>query len=484
MRYLFIAYCMAASQGQVQIGAYKRGLRVALELESRGHEVSFFCTGRHNYHDPVTDLAERKLHFVEFPFLPAIGEGARHNRLSFLRELRALSPDAVLISDAPMAGTLLETTLCAVELEIPTVCLDNAYEASLVDAFCWRHGSLFDGMILSGPSALHGPSSYPALIQVPPFIEPALPEAQAFVRDTLGLTGQRLIVVLAYDQKVQRLGLSLLERLDRPEVEVLFVGPADEALNARLAEMPAALSSRARVIATPEDGLLFGLFQLARCAVTKCGYMQVTECLSLHTPVVGVYYPGYYSFEHLPRALRQFTHAAIQPEADESTLAAARRFLEMDPDELNAVHTGRWGAAASAASFVENLPRSPRAGTQAETARLGWTASRLSAALRRLEPGGQPEILFVRSAILRTFPDHELYIVVCVYRVGQERRCARLWCRLFRSSLAALAEARRAQQPASNRRLLHVAPLSRRVIELDMGEESLASIKELAHFQN
>src|SRR5712691_9798683 len=119
MRYLFIAYCMAASQGQVQIGAYKRGLRLALELANRGHEINFFCTGRHNYHDPVTELAERKLSFVEFPFLPAKNEGARHNWANFLAELKRLRPDVVVISDAPMAGTLLETTLCAVELEIP-----------------------------------------------------------------------------------------------------------------------------------------------------------------------------------------------------------------------------------------------------------------------------------------------------------------------------------------------------------------------------
>jgi hypothetical protein len=115
---------------------------------------------------------------------------------------------------------------------------------------------------------------------------------------------------------------------------------------------------------------------------------------------------------------------------------------------------------------------------------LGWNAARLGAALKRLEPGGQPTLELVRSAILRTFPDHELYIVVCTYRLAGRRRCVRLWGRKFRSPFSELAEARRAQKSGSKRRVLYSSPMERILIELDQGEESLASIKELAHFQN
>jgi hypothetical protein len=484
MKYLFVAYCIGGSQGQPQIGAYKRGLRLALELSNRGHEVSFFCTGRHNFHDSLTDLAEKKLAFVEFPFLPAKGKGAEYNRANFLSHLQMLQPDIVVIGDAPLAGTLLETTLCAVELGIPTVCLDNAYRPIFADLFCRRHGAMFDGIILSGPSALHGKSSYPPLLQVPPLITPSRDAAKVLISNQLGLRGRRLIVVLAYDQNVQRLGISLLERLASPDVDVVFVSSTPEEVSAHLRELPPPIASHARAIAAPEDGLLFGLLQVAHCAVTKCAFMQVTESLSLHTPVIGYYYSGYFSMNDLPKVFKKFTHATRTPVADEVTVRAARRFLDMDPEKLRLVHNGDQGGAAMAATFLEKLPRLPRQGTDKESARLGFSKSHLIKALTNLEAYGRPAIEQVRCSGLRSMPDHEVYILTCAYRINGNRGFVRLWGRLFRSPTSLLAEARRARQPGSNRQVLYSSWRHRMLIEVDMGEESLPSIQELAHFQN
>ena len=484
MKFLFVAYCMGASQGQTQIGAYKRGLRLALELSNRGHEVSFFCTGRHNFHDSLTDLAEKKLAFVEFPFLPAKYKGAEYNRANFISHLQMLQPDMVVIGDAPLAGTLLETTLCAVELEVPTVCLDNAYGPIFADLFCRRHGAMFDGIILSGPSALHGKSSYPTLLQVPPLITPSREAAKVLISNHLGLNGKRLIVVLAYDQNVQRLGISLLERLASADVDVVFVSSTPEDVSAHLRHLPPPVASHGRAIAAPEDGLLFGLLQVAHCAVTKCAFMQVTESLSLHTPVIGYYYSGYFSMDHLPRVFRRFTHATTTSVADKATVMAALRFLDMDPEKLRLVHNGDEGGAAMAASFLEKLPRLPRQGTEMESARLGFSKVHLVKALKNLEPCGQPVIEQVRCSGLRSMPNHEIYILTCAYHINGNRAFVRLWGRLFRSPISLLGEVRRAQQPGSNRHVLYSSWRHRMLIEVDTGEETLPSIQELAKFQN
>jgi hypothetical protein len=149
------------------------------------------------------------------------------------------------------------------------------------------------------------------------------------------------MIVLAYDQKVLRLGLSLLKAL--ADVEAVFISPAVEQVRDKLSELPAAIAARARAIATPEDSLLFGLLQLARCAVTKCGYMQVTESLSLHTPVIGIYYPGYYSFDHLPGPLKKFTppHSPRRMKPPWRRLAGSSPWTRMNSGRFTMADGGR-----------------------------------------------------------------------------------------------------------------------------------------------
>lgn len=77
-RFFFVTYCFGDYQGQSLIGVYKRGLRIALELADRGHEVVFFCTGREAFSDDLTRQAEQRLTFVDIPFeVAAFEEAAR-----------------------------------------------------------------------------------------------------------------------------------------------------------------------------------------------------------------------------------------------------------------------------------------------------------------------------------------------------------------------------------------------------------------------
>ena len=59
--------------------------------------------------------------------------------------------------------------------------------------------------------------------------------ARALLRDELGMNADRLMVVLAYDPNVERLGISLLTQLDDPDLAVVFVSPDPAGVQRRVA---------------------------------------------------------------------------------------------------------------------------------------------------------------------------------------------------------------------------------------------------------
>jgi hypothetical protein len=341
-----------------------------------------------------------------------------------------------------------------------------------------QHGSMFDGMILCGPTTFQGKTDYPYLAQVPPYIEASSTEARRFLRDEHGLEADRLVVVLAYDPSVANLGVSLVQQLDDPSVGAVFVSPDPGSINERLAVLAHA-DRQIRTLMPPSDRLLFGLIQIARCAVTKGGFMQVSECLSLHTPVIGLFYHQCYSPDQLPEAARAFVHVADDGVADPGTVAAARRFLGLDPAALSAIHDGSLDAAARAADYLEALPRTPRADTSDGALRLGFSRERLLIAMRNLEGDRADVVHQLRSNHLRTFPDHEVHNILCEYSLGDERRFARLWGRLYRTRRDQRKAVRKAGAVGPPRRILFSSARDRMLIEQDLGDEVLPAISEL-----
>jgi len=478
VKFLFVTYCMGRDYGQMQIGVYKRGLRVGMELSARGHEVLFFCTGRHNYQDALTVRAEKHFQFLDIPFQPARYEGAQANRTSYLDWMAKERPDMVVIGEAPMAGTLLESTLAAVESGIPVVLLDNAYHPRFVDLFCQKHGSMFDGIILSGPSALQGTTGFRYLTQVPPYIEASEIEAKSLLAD-LGLGDHPLMIFLAYDPKVAHLGLSLVNKLSDLELDGLFITADHAYMDEQLNTFPGALKENLRVIPPPGDEILFGLLKIAHCAVVKCGFMQVTESLTLHTPVIGFYFPGDFSIDTFPKSMRSFGFMTDNPEADAETIKAARSFLQLDKDKMKAVHDGELGAAAKTAIFMETMSPTPRADTTSEVVKLGFSKALIQTALEKFTDRSPVHINQIRSNFMRDFPTHHLYVLACDYSIDGERGFARLWGRLFWNRSALLVENRKAKSADSRRRVLELSRRERIMLEVYLGDEALPSIKEL-----
>jgi hypothetical protein len=478
VKLLFVTYCFGPDQGQALVGVYKRGLRIALELCERGHDVAFFCTGRHNFHDELTRRAEQELQFVDLsPFDAPVLGGAESEREFYLKSIAELSPDVIVVGEAPLAGTLLESTLCGVELGIPVVVLDNAYRPMAEAMFCSVYGPMMDGIILTGPSSFHQAHPPAYLCQVPPYIEASPQEAQVFLTRELGLSGDRLITIMAYDSNVERLGITLLAQLGDCAFEALFLTRDVEGCRKRLSSLPLRIRERTQVSGLQPERILFGLLQLSRLAVGKCAFMQVTECLSLRTPIIGFYFQGDFSLNFIPFRCRSFAHSTSHREADAATVAAARRFLNLTKDKIRAIHNGEFGAAARAADFLESLALRPRQNTWDGSGPFEFSEPIIRVALGSFRADDGLIVRQLRAMCLRILPGHRMFSLVCRYTVDTDEQFVRMWGHIFSSRRAAEAEWNKARAPGSGRYVLYYSRQNRMLIERDLGEEALPDLK-------
>ena len=475
MRVFIVAYCFGGLLRQTLIGVYKRALRVGHALCDRGHHVSFFCAGRGNFHDAMTERAQQRMTFVDWPWEQPLHEGAEHNRRCTLAALRDAAPDVVVIGEAPLAGALLEVTLAAAELGVPVVCLDNAYNSYCVEEFCRRHGPMYDGVVLTGPSSFHTPRPPSFLLQVPPYIESSPEEARA-VLEELGLGGRRIATVLAYDASVETLGASIVGRLDRDDVGAVFISHRPDVCRQRLEALPDAVRERVRVIEPLDDRRHFGLLQESRLVVGKCAFMQVSECLSLQTPIIGFYFQGDFHLDLIPDECRPFSHMTADLACDEETLERARRFLDLTPFDMRAVHDGGLGAAERTATFLEQLPKTARAGTTAECAGHGLTRDVLRDALGQSCQGSDVRIVDVRMSVVRESKQQLMFAVLCRYSVDGRAEARRLWFRRFTHADDLQAELDRALDPETRRTVLYQSIPHRALLEQDIGEAALPPI--------
>ncbi len=496
MRFLFVTYCFGNAQGHALVGVYKRGLRIALELARRGHEVAFVCPGRENFTDETTIAAGRLLKFVDLEFRHPTPEAAVWNRREFTSGIRAFRPDVVVIGEAPLEGFLLEATLSTVELGIPVAVVDNAYNPSLVALFCELWQTMFDGIVLTGPRSFWQSEAPRHVLQIPPFIQPDVPCARDLVTRE-GLRGERLVTVLAYDLNVQALALSTLRGLDGPATEAVFLTHEIEACRRQVEGLPEDLRGRVRVLPPQPDGLHFGLLQLSRLVIGKCAFMQVSECLSLHTPILGFAFPGQFALRWVPAVCRRFSHSTTETTASEETLAAARRLIEVQPEAMRAVHDGTLGAAERAADFLEALPGEPRKSvgeacerafrqryerTSSPARARAWQRRRLSdevirAALARVHPEAEIAVREVRFGLIRRLEQgEEICAATASYTADGTQRFQRLWIRLFSNPQGLQHSVRLARAPGSERRLYLVRPEQRFLIEENRGETLLPTL--------
>jgi hypothetical protein len=476
MRILFVAYCMINNEnGDSLIGVYKRSLRIGLEMARRGHEVWVFCTGREGYSDATTLAAAQHLKFLdvrmEVLLSPSVELRRRYYRLLF----RRLRPDMVVAGEVPLAGTILESAVCAAGLGIPVVVLDNAYSPDMAELFVASHGAMADGVVLTGPSSFHmrrAPSYYCA---APPFVQASGETADSLLRN-LGLSGKRLITVLAYERKAETLAAALLAHSAIQPCEAVFLTAQPREAEERLAWLPADVRTQVRVLAPPAEGALFSLLHRSSLVVGKCGFMQVSESLALGTPFIGIDYRGCFPVDSLPHRARKFVHATRTVEPDRETVKAAAKFLKTSPGKLRKLHDGQFSGVRLVADFLEAMPRTPRTSTTVECARLGYVEGVVSPALEQLTGRTDIHMRSIRSTRLRNLDGGRIDNLSVIYECGGAQRHALLWGRRYDDPAAARRDLEIARRPDSPRRLLHYSPASRVAIEVDIGEPYLPPI--------
>jgi hypothetical protein len=418
------------------IGVYKRSLRVGLELARRGHDVWIHCTGHDEFRDALTIRAERDLHFLDFSRDALLKAPLETRRRYYRRILRRLHPDVVVAGEVPLAGPLLDITLTAIGL------------GQRVVFYC----------------------------AVPPYVPDSHDDGASLPAD-LPLEGRRLIVVLGYERKAEQLALSLLPRLSLTGYSTVLVMADGEPRPARLSPLDSDFLRNVRVVRRPSEEMLFSLIRRSRLVIGKCGFMQVSEALALGAPFIGVYYRGCFSPTLLEGDARRFVHATSSTDGDEDTLVAARRFLHADRGALDALHDGRFGAAATTATFVECLPAVPRHEVTEGTARLGYGHQMVFEAIQAMHPAQRIEFMSgVRANRLRRIDWGALDSVTCVYETGGVRRQAFFWGRRYATPQRRGRFASGASGNQSPTRVLAWSRDGFTSLEPDRGEEHLPEL--------
>jgi hypothetical protein len=392
----------------------------------------------------------------------------------------ALAPDLVVVGEVPLAGPLYDCTLAAVELEIPLVLLDNTYSPELVRTFCRDYGPMADGIILAGPTSFHhrpqaGGSrpeeDWPYLLQVPPYIDlPSKPDGDS------PEAAETVVTVLAYDEKTESLGLSLLAALAAeglPGLRGLVLSRQPDGCRERLEALPDDLASRTEVLSPPPDPRLFEIFRRSALVVSKYGFMQTSECLALGTPVIATFHEGFTWLDHMPEAARRFTYSTSAGEATTEVRAAARRLLAATPDDLREVHDGSLEAARRAVRFLESLPHRPRPGTSDECRSLGFGPEDVARALATRIGFERERLRRLRGMRLRTLREGAIFSLLAQTEGPEGRRWLRLWGRSYPSPAAATQDHERAQRSDSGRRVLAFDADAGRLLELDPGQALL-----------
>ncbi|MGH6744604.1 hypothetical protein, partial [Novosphingobium sp.] len=204
----------------------------------------------------------------------------------------------------------------------------------------------------------------------------------------------------------------------------------------------------------------------SQLAIVKYGFMQVTEALSLRTPVLAVYHDGPRWLRHTPRFCHNFVYVASDADTGPQIAAAAHKLMDTDKEEMKPIHTTVFAAAQEAARFLEKLYVRGLRDTTAECAERGFSQQRVAAALEELEHGGQVSIRSLRCirvmASIGT-EQKEVFALFCRYTVAGEQRTARLKGTVYYLTGRPRPDPNNSAHP--DRRTLYVSPDRRVVLE-------------------
>jgi hypothetical protein len=266
-RLVFTTYYRLAPTGQ--IGIFKRCTRLMSRLAD-DFDIHLVNFGPLPWVDPLFASVAPRITIHETPdYDRGLGD--------MLHELYAsLRPDAVILGETPIRGSMRMSHRVASHLGLWQVGIDNYY-GSVFPASITREWPKIDRWLLLGltrngnPSAREGPTLVvPPLIRFPPGFQD-------------GLERDR-VAILGYDKQTLFTGTHLIGRLPADQKIDIFIAPQWEAF---LRRQPVDLERPGiRVLVLPSDEELYGSLARSFFILGKAGFQQVVEGILLGAPIV------------------------------------------------------------------------------------------------------------------------------------------------------------------------------------------------------
>jgi hypothetical protein len=431
---MMFGYCFNVEGEQRLIGVYKRLVRVGMELVRRGHVVHLNVSGGRNYSDPLIELARRSpgFSFVDLALRLDRPDDAEWNLAVHRDAIMQVRPDVVLVGDVPLAGAILQASIATTQCGVPMVVAENLYAAKTVADRLLGQGSYADGLLLVGPSSHEMRPVPPVVYYAPPFA-PAPEEMDAVAIDEL-LEHEPEIVVLGYDPSVAQLGLQLARALGPAHQPVVVITADAEGVRS-FAESISLPPSAVTTLPPVTENQLFALLRAARLAVVKAGFMQMSECLALGTPVVALRYSDF-EVGWLPTRSQRLVVSARDTTPTWAVVNGARRLLG-SPHDAGEVHEGPLDGTSAAADCVEQVAAGGLRSTTADAARIGIAPEIVERALRSWWSPAAVELTMLRCNSIRGFESLEVFAAVAHARCDGEVRAPALAIWLFDTAMDA-----------------------------------------------
>jgi len=271
------------------MGALKRCLRLMAAMTDK-YEIFSLNFGPFFEGDPLQlSLASRVTFLAETP-------ASELDRL-----FRTIAPDAVVLGECPLAGSMRKAYQAAIRCGIPQFAIDNYYGrciARIIQTAFWK----IRRWLMLGLAPQPDSAKWSWGREVVPPLLPALGETASGARDG--------IVVIGYDRATLEMALEILRAIGQGQKVDMFCSGPSRQLLAGLDFT--ALGHELRYHWEPEETELYQAIARSRLVLGKAGFQQIVESLSLGTPVVFRMVPGGLRPFMLPRAMRPY----VQPVRD------------------------------------------------------------------------------------------------------------------------------------------------------------------------
>jgi hypothetical protein len=248
-----------------QMGVFKRCIRL---IDRLADEFDAYLV---NYGplpgDPLFAAVRSRIHVLEPPD-DDLGPG-------LVQLLARIGPQAVVLGEAPLRGSMRTSHRAASALGIWQICIDNHYGDFVEREFPCEWPKIDRWLFLGLPRVDRVAGSNEKAVTVPPLVRLPLPQA-ALERDR--------ICLIAYDRATLLTAIQMLERLPPSQKTDLIAATDGRTLLSQIGfdwKRPGL-----RLLTAPDDTELYGSMARARFVFGKAGFQQIVESIGLGAPIL------------------------------------------------------------------------------------------------------------------------------------------------------------------------------------------------------